>query len=91
MEITDLPKLRHAFGDDLLVAFCRCFVWTDRLMSMNILGLQIASLEATSVRFGRNVELRYSHLLPKASYRACQIAGRRGTSRYELPNGHKHE
>lgn len=56
VEITDLPKVRDAFGDDLLVAFCRCFVWTDRLMSMNFLGLQVSGLEATSVRFGRDMQ-----------------------------------
>ena len=56
VEITDLSKLRQAFGDDLLVAFCRCFVWTDRLMSMNFLGLQVTGLEATSVRFGRDMQ-----------------------------------
>lgn len=56
VEMTDLPRVRSAFGDDLLVAFCRCFVWTDRLMSMNFLGLQVTSLEAASVRFGRDMQ-----------------------------------
>lgn len=55
VEITDLPLLRRAFGDDLIVAFCRSFVWTDRLMSMNFLGIQVAGLDSTSVRFGRDM------------------------------------
>lgn len=55
-EITDLARVRQAFGDDLLIAFCRCFIWTDRLMSINFLARSVNYLKNTSVSAKREAQ-----------------------------------
>ncbi|PYQ21372.1 MAG: hypothetical protein DMF81_15640, partial [Acidobacteria bacterium] len=37
-EITDFPAVRAAMGDELLAAFCQCFVHADRLTALTDFG-----------------------------------------------------
>jgi len=59
-EITDLAAVRTAMGDDLLAAFCQCFVHADRLTALTDFGSMSGQRHGeTSVAHARNLQTMF--------------------------------
>ncbi len=48
LEITDFPAVRAAMGEELLTAFCRCFIHADRLTALADFGSMSAQRHGES-------------------------------------------
>ncbi len=56
-ELTDFAAVRSAIGEELLVAFCRCFIHVDRLTALTDFGAMSISRHGTeSTAHARNMQ-----------------------------------
>lgn len=59
-ELTDFGAVRTAVGEELLVAFCRCFIHADRLTALTDFGAMSITMHGTeSAAHARNLQAMF--------------------------------